>query len=73
MSSCVVQRLTEGGRHSASVGDDSDDEFLGYLYFSAVTPLGAHGNPPSRVKFVEMHMKPSGQSLHELALQSRHM
>jgi len=60
MSTCVVQRLTEAGRRPASAGDEDDDEFLGYLYFSAVTPLGAHGNPPTRVTFVEMHMKHSG-------------
>ena len=58
----AMQRLTESGHHSSSAGDDSDNEFLGYLYFSAVAPLGAHGNPPSRVMFVEMHMKHSGQS-----------
>jgi len=58
----VVQRLVEDGHHSAPSGDDYDNEFLGYLYFSAATPLGAHGNPPSPVMFVEMHMKHSGQS-----------
>jgi len=59
----VVQRLTESGHYSTSAGSDGEHEFLGYLYFSAVSPLGAHGNPPSRVMFVEMHMKHSGQSL----------
>jgi len=58
----VVQRLAEGSHHSTSSADASDaEEFLGYLYFSAVAPLGAHGNPPSRVMFVEMHMKHTGQ------------
>ena len=60
----VMQRLIDDGRHSASSSDDYDNEFLGYLYFSAVSPLGAHGNPPSPVMFVEMHMKRSGQSLY---------
>jgi len=58
-----VQRLVEDGHRPATSGDDYDSEFLGYLYFSAATPLGAHGNPPSPVMFVEMHMKHSGQSL----------
>jgi len=58
----MVQRLTESGHQSSSADDEGDNEFLGYLYFSAVAPLGAHGNPPSRVMFVEMHMKHSGQS-----------
>ena len=56
----VVQRLTD---HQSSSAGDGDVEFLGYLYFSAATPLGAHGNPPSRVKFVEMHMKHSGMDV----------
>ena len=60
---CLVQRLAD---HQSSSADDND-EFLGYLYFSAASPLGAHGNPPSRVMFVEMHMKHSGASLYCLA------
>jgi len=56
-----MQRLSD--HQSSSVGDRHDGEFLGYLYFSAATPLGAHGHPPSRVMFVEMHMKHSGASL----------
>jgi len=61
MWTCVVvmQRLTD---HQSSSAGDADGEFLGYLYFSAATPLGAHGNPPSRVTFVEMHMKHSGKA-----------
>jgi len=57
------QRLSDHHQSSSGGGgndDNDDDEFLGYLYFSAATPLGAHGNPPSRVMFVEMHMKHSG-------------
>jgi len=59
----VIQRLIDDDHHSSSPDDESDNEFLGYLYFSAVSPLGAHGNPPSPVMFVEMHMKHSGQSV----------
>lgn len=37
------------------------NQFLGFLYFSPVAPLGSHGNPPSRIMFIEMHMQRSGR------------
>jgi hypothetical protein len=44
-----------------SPGSATGNQFLGFLYFSPVAPLGSHGNPPSRIMFIEMHMQRSGR------------